>query len=232
MAKTGHPNFQLKMWGPWRGIQHRWSMAHGHSGQPFTTQADAISFLNSYWDNVSPFFGKAWTGVSGFYCAGWSYYNGTTSAALWEKDYTNQTEAGADGFLTTYYGDAYAAEGVQAAPEVCVRLQAPVGNSSTGKPVYNKIFVHYCDGTPGSASDEPNFGSGAAGYAANLGNGSLFDSRVLISPGGKQGAWVPYTYYANHQMQRRRKKSSSSSSITGTALKLAEQLIAEGLDAL
>lgn len=232
MAKTGHPNFQLKMWGPWRGIQHRWTISHGHSGSPFTTEADAISFLNSVWVNVSPFFAKAWTGVSTFYCAGWSYYNGTSSAALWEKDYANQAAATTDGFVTTYYGDAYASEGVPASPEVCIRLQAPVGNSSTGKPVFLRMFVHYADGTPsGTGNDIPNFGSGAAGYAANLGNGGLFGSRVLISPGGKQGDWAPYGYYANHQMQRKRKKASSSS-IPAGALKLAEQLIAEGLDAL
>lgn len=233
MAKTGHPNFQLHMWMPWRGVQKRWTIASSHSGLPFTATSDQLAFMISVWDNISPYFAKAWQGVSGFYCGGYSYYDGTNSAPIGEATYANLAAAVAAGFVTTAYGDAYAAEGVQASPEVCVRVQAPVGLSKTGKPVTIKHFIHGVDGTPGtSGTDQPNWSSGYLTYAENLGNGNLYGTRVLCSGSGKQGTWTVYTYYANHQMYRKRKKAgSSSSSILSAAEALAEKALQDALSA-
>lgn len=225
MAKTGHPNFDLKFAGPWRGTEHTWSVASSHSGGSLTPGGDVQDFMMSVHTVITSFFAEFWSGNAEVYCAGYSYYNGTDSAAIEEQEFTSLSEAIAAGYDQSAYGAAYTGSGQPNPPETCARLQAPVGLSKTGKPVFLRKYVHYCAG-PGT--NIPVSTAGQA-IAAQLGSGALFDSRVLISSSGKQGTWSCYAYAANHQMQRKRKKASSGSS---SLLGVAEALAAKALQAV
>lgn len=208
MAKTGLPNFDLKVMSPWRGIQHQWSVASSHSGSVLSAGTDVTDLMQALWTIFSSFIGVYWMGNDDVFCAGYSYYNGTSSAAIQEEEFLTSADATAAGYSQTAFGSAYTGDGQPMAPETCVRLQAPVGLSSTGKPVFLRKFIHMAQG-PGLA---PVISDEGVSNAAALGNGSLPFTRVLTSPGGKQGDWEVYTYFANHQMQRAAKKKKTSSS--------------------
>jgi len=221
MAKTGLPNFSLKYTGPWRGIEHVWSVDSSHSGSALTTEASVITLLNAIHAVIVAFCDTSYgSDTPGMYLTGWSYYNGTTAAALWEKEYTTKALSLDDGFTQTY-GAGLTTGGNPLPPEACVLLVAPVGSSSTGKPVSLRKYVHYT----GGGGEAPSLASGAAAIAAQLGNGDLPGSRVLTSPGGKQGPWSVYPYFSNHQMLRRRKKKALSSSSSSGLLHLLEQTL-------
>jgi hypothetical protein len=226
MARTGHPNFILKYSGPWRGLVKQQSFASSLSGSSFSAESDALALLNGIWGVLSSFMP---TGVeSTVYVTGWAYYNGSTAMALWEKEYTSLSQATADGFTNTYGSALNPPSSVSAPPEACVRLQAPIGFSSSGKPVTMKKYIHWTGGTGTS----PALATGANAIAANLGNGSLHNSIVLCSPKGAQGTWSAYQYFASHQMQRKHRKSASSSSLSAAEqalLRIIESAAGSGL---
>ena len=93
--------------------------------------------------------------------------------------------------------------------EACAMLEAPIGLSKTGKPVTMKKFVHGCAAPTAENDGLPGVNAHSSAVAAALGNGSLYETRVLISPSGAQGTWSALAYYGNHQAQRRRKKKTS-----------------------
>jgi hypothetical protein len=225
VAKTGLPNFALKFCGPWRGIVHTWSITSSHSGSAITTEAQVLTFLNAVQAVFAAFMAPSYGEGSDppVYVTGWAYYNGTSSAALWEKEYTTSAEATADGFTLTY-GVGLGGGTTPCSAEVCVMLMAPVGESSTGKPVALRHYIHYTGGSGESFTPA----TGAAAIAASLGNGDLPFSRVLTGPTGKQGDWVIYPFYSNHQMQRKRRKSSSSSSSSSLLSQLEKAFAAKG----
>jgi hypothetical protein len=219
MAKTGHPNFVIDFKSPWRGTIHTWSITSSHSGSSFTTSADMIAFLQSVFEVIRTFISAsdALTFVSGV-----KYYNGSASSPLYELTFANEAAAAAAGYalgggaVSASQGEAFTggtSTQLMSGLECCTILQAPVGLSSTGKPVFLKKFIHCAPAATGD-SDLVPFSSGAGGFAATLGNGGLYGSRVLISATGKQGAWAPYAYFGNHQMLRRRKKATSTSLTT------------------
>lgn len=225
MAKTGLPNFILKCTGPWRGLQKQQSWASSTSGSHLTAESDVLTLLNQIWMVFAEYLVGS---TATLFCSGWAYYDGTHSAALFEKEYTSNTQAVADGFLQTGYGSGLSAGNSDSmAPEVCIRLQSPIGFSKTGKPVTMKHYIHWT----GGVGQSPSFSSGSAANIAKLGNGSLLNSIVLASPHGAQGQWAAYQYFANHQMQRKRKKgtSSSSQSETDVLLKVLESAAGTGL---
>jgi hypothetical protein len=216
MALTGLPNFQMQYSGPWRGITKVQSWASSHSGSAFTTEADALAFLQSFWLVVSAFMAADIVSSESVWVSKWSYYNGTTRAALWEAEYVTSADAVAAGFTYANAGDALNLGDDPAPPEVCILLEAPIGLSATGKPVSIKKYIHWTQGL-GPAPSYDTSGTGALAYALKLGNGDLYGSRVLTSPHGAQGTWVPYDYFSNHQMMRRRKAAASSSKATKTS---------------
>ncbi len=211
MAKTGYGNIVIKFRTPWRGSTHDWSVASSHSGSAFTNTSDMLQFLISVYDVIASYLAS---GGSTF-CCEVAYYNGVDSAPKYSETFVNQAAATAAGFLTSPIGSSYmSAPGTPLATtmapyEACCMLEAPIGLSKTGKPVTMKKFVHGCaaptgenDGLPGVTSDWSN-------EAVKLGNGQLYETRVLISPKGAQGTWSALDYYGNHQAQRRRKKKTS-----------------------
>jgi hypothetical protein len=206
MAKTGRGNFELKFIGPWRGTQHVWSVTSSHTGAAFSASADITSFMQDVHARISSFIGDFWSGSTLVYCAGYAYYDGVHSAAVQEEAFASLSAAVAAGFDQTHYGTAYTGSGQPMSPECAVRLEAPVGLSSTGKPVSIKKFIHFCQG-PGLS---PAISSTGTAQAAALGNGDLYGSRILCSGSGKTGAWSVYTYFSNHQMNRRRKKKTTA----------------------
>lgn len=205
MAKTGHPNFALKYTSPWRGKQHQWSVTSSHSGASFGAEADQISFLQSVHAVIASFIASG----SSTYCSGWDYYNGQDKAALASAIYATGAAANTAGFGGSRYGNAYGGSTVgYSGLETCVLLYAPVGLSTTGKPVSLKKFIHSVPA--GNGNDAPPLVAADANpLAAQLGDGSLFGNRVLISASGKQGAWVVDQFFSNHQMPRKRKKKVS-----------------------
>jgi|ERR1700723_1581080 len=210
MALTGFPNFQLGVTSNWKGTAHVWRTASSHSGSNFTTLPNVLSFLNSYWNVIQQFMSQI---HSNDYVLHWQYYDGHTPASLFEKTYASKASAAADGFVNTLMGDALVdPDHITSGLETCCLLQAQVGNSSSGKPVYMRKFIH---GTCGSydGTDNIPLAGAAPGIAAGLGNGSMFGTRVLVSPKGAQPAagWTISPYFSNHQMPRRRKKAASSS---------------------
>lgn len=202
MAKTGRGNFELKMVGPWRGNQHTWSLTSSHTGAAFTSPTDIHAFMLDIYNTLASFIGTFWSGSTDVYMQGWSYYDGVHSAAVEEVSYATAAAAIAAGYLQTPFGTAYTGSGQPMQPECAVRLEAPVGISSTGKPVTMKKFIHFCQG-PGLS---PVISSTGTANAAKLGNGSLYGSRILCTGTGKTGTWDVYGYFSNHQMNRRKKK--------------------------
>jgi hypothetical protein len=216
MAVTGHPNHVIEFTSPWRGNPHRWASVSNHSGASFGTTSDIIAYLQSVFD-VLRFFISASDLLT--YVSAVKYYNGSTHTPIYENIFTTQAEATAAGFglggsgVSANQGEAFIgglSTQLMSGLECCTILQAPVGLSSKGKPVFLKKFIHCAPAGQGD-SDQVPLASGAGALAATLGNGSLYGSRVLISASGKQGSWSPSPYFGNHQMPRRRKKASSSS---------------------
>lgn len=224
MAKTGLPNFQMRYSGPWRGITKTQSWASSHSGSKFTTNSDIEAFLISFWEVMVTFMYAASSGpAEAYWVSKVAYYDGTNSAALYEQEYTTQADAIAAGYTLTGKGTSLNLGDDPTPPETCILLEAPIGLSKTGKPVTMKKYIHWTQGlgtTPSFISPQ------AADNAALLGNGGLYGSRVLTSPHGAQGSWVPYAYFSNHQMERRRKKSG------GSGVDLTTSLAAKVLQAL
>lgn len=216
MAKTGHPNFVMEFTSQWRGGPHVWSIASSHSGTSFTSATDQKAFLISVYQTIRLYISAS---DSTTYISGLKYYDGINSVPLYEEFFANETEAATYGVplggqsVTANQGEAFVgSETVQMTSglETCTMLTAPVGLSSKGKPVFLKKYIHCAPAAQvGSTVDGPDYASGGAAYAANLGNGSLYGSRVLCSSSGKQGTWVASPYFGNHQMPRRSKKKTS-----------------------
>jgi hypothetical protein len=217
MAKTGHPNVVIEFTSSWRGTPHVWRSTANHSGTAFTNDADRISFLQSYF-RVIRFFISASDLLT--FVSGVKYYNGTDSATTYEAFFANETAAASAGYalgggtISVNQGEAFTGSTttqMMSGLECCTVLQAPVGLSSTGKPVFLKKFIHCAPASQGDIDGVP-LDSTAPTLALGLGDGTMYGTRVVCSATGKQGVWVPNPYFGNHQMPRRRKKTTSSSS--------------------
>lgn len=232
MAKTGHPNFAIKVTSQWRGTEHVWSLVSSHSGATLTPESAAFAFVQAVWNSVIAHFIAA-PQVALTYVSGWDYYDGTDSASLYSAEYASSAASVTAGWLQSEYGDAYTSAVGVSGLECCVVLEAPVGLSKTGKPVTLKKFIHAVPGGISTAPDTPPYGgSGADALALKLGDGSLPGSRVLISASGKQGTWAPALYFGNHQMPRRRRKASSGGASLVELAAIAKALEAAGEAAL
>lgn len=216
MAKTGHPNFVMEFTSQWRGGPHVWTIASSHSGTSFTSTTDQKAFLISVYQTIRQFISAS---DSTTYISGLKYYDGINSVPLYEEFFANETEAATYGVplggqsVTANQGEAFVgSETVQMTSglETCTMLTAPVGLSSKGKPVFLKKFIHCAPAAQvGSTVDGPDLSSSANTFAAYLGNGLLYGSRVFCSASGKQGTWTVSPYFGNHQMPRRSKKKTS-----------------------
>jgi hypothetical protein len=214
VAKTGYPNFVLKYTAPWRGTQHVWSVASSHSGALLSSNAQVLSLLQSIHGVFAEFMSVA---AADQYLSGYRYYDGHASAAIYEADYTSAAASASAGWAAPAdYGGAYAGTNNNVCGlETCLVLQAPIGNSSSGRPLFMRKWIH---GVPaGNDMDQPPLSTSAAAIVAQLGNGTLPYNRVLVSPKGAQGAWVYNGYYGAHKMPRRNPKRTSSSSLFSLA---------------
>lgn len=226
MAKTGFGNFDYVCQGTWRGSPHNFSITGNHSGSAFSS-ADAETFLTGAASPYALSFAPFLAG-DGSKVVGAKYYDGVHSTPIWEAVYDTDDPAPTTLEPT---GSAYASPATSSVAlplEVCVMLESEVGLSSKGKPVYCRKFLRGgpIDGLHASGQDSTwNFGSGAAAAASSMGDGSWFQTRVYISPTGKQGPnWQVLTNPGNHQVPRGRKRQSSKSqsSIIGSALRALE----------
>lgn len=237
MARTGHPNTVHDFTSQWRGTPHRWSLTANHSGTSFTTSADQILYLKSLFDIFRIFISASDITT---YLSGVRYYDGSTATPIYENLFGDQAAATAAGYglgggsVSGTQGEGFTGgETTQlcAGLECCTILQAPVGLSSTGKPVFLKKFIHCAPASQPGIVDGPTLSTDGPMYAAALGNGTLYGSRVLCSATGKQGDWVVAPGWGNHQMPRRKKKVTSASLTSdllraaGTALSALEEAL-------
>jgi hypothetical protein len=218
VAKTGHPNFVYEMQSPWRVGEHNWSLTGNHSGSSFDA-TDAETFMTG---SASPFAltFRHFIATPGTTVVRAAYYDGETSAPIWEALYDVDSPA-----VTPLVplGDAMAEIDDPGPLEVCVILEAPAGLSSRSKPVYLRKYIHSISGGNTTSSDTGiawtfDAGSIHTNAVAAMGNGDWFGTRVYISPTGRQpasGAWVALPSPGNHQMPRGRKKPASS---TGSSI--------------
>lgn len=200
MAKTGHPNFVIDYQCTWRGIQKNWSITSNHSGATLSLD-QALVFVQAVDVIIKGFMSAEATDV---FVSRYAYYNGQDSAPLLEADYESKTDSLSAGWAPdSDKGVAYTGltTGVCGA-EVCAVLLAPVGESSTNKPIFLRHWVH---NVPPSATDGDTLplATGAGALAAQLGDGSLPGNRVLISATGKQGSWGVSSSFGAHKMSRR-----------------------------
>lgn len=214
MAKTGYPNFVLKYTSPWRGTEHVWSVTSSHSGALLGSQALALNFCQAVHGVMAAFMSPA---ALEQYLSGWRYYDGHNSAAVYEADYSSAGGSSSAGWVgPSGYGGAYAGTPTTVCGlETCVVLDAPIGNSSAGRPISMRKWIHGVPG--GSDADQPPLSTGAAAIAAQLGNGTLPSNRVLVSPKGAQGQWVVSGYFGSHKMPRRKKKAAGSGDLFSLA---------------
>jgi len=204
VAKTGHPNFVIDYQCTWRGILKNWSITSNHSGATLSTD-QALAFLTAVDQVIKGFMSADATDV---FVSRYAYYDGQNAAPTIEADFDNKAASLSAGFAgDTFKGAAYTGEtsGVCGA-EVCAVLIAPVGQSSSNKPIALRHWVH---NTPPSATDGDTLplNGTAQTLAAKLGDGSLPGNRVLISATGKQGSWSCNTSYGAHKMSRRWKRT-------------------------
>lgn len=201
MAKTGHPNLNLRYHAPWRGITKVWSLQMNHSGIALSTD-QALAFAQAvHNDVISQYFSVHATNQ---FLSGYSYYDGTNSAATTEADYEDAASSITAGFNgVADYGGAYGT-GTDLAPaglESCCVLLAPLGLNKTGKPFFMRKFIHGCP-APEAGTDSFGFASGPH-PAVKLGDGSLPGTRVLCTDKGDQGSWDAQSYVGNHQLFRK-----------------------------
>lgn len=201
MAKTGHPNVNLRYNAPWRGITKTWSVQFNYSGA-LLSAPQALTFMQEVHNAVfAAYFSQH---ASAQFLSGYSHYDGTNSAALVEVEFDNAAASIAGGFNgVASYGAAYdpttdlAVSGL----EGCAVLLAPLGKNSTGKPFFMRKFLHGCPAMTGD-TDGFTFAGGTA-PAVQLGDGSLPGNRVLCTDKGAQGVWDASEYIGNHQLIRK-----------------------------
>lgn len=227
MAKTGHPNFDYTCTATWRGNAHRFSITGNHSGTSFG-QTDAQAFMEGetspYGMSFGPFQSPAIKVVES------RYYDGQNSAPVYAATYDTDNPAPTPLQAT---GLAYAASpaGPYLPLEMCVMLQAEVGNSSTSKPIYCRKFLR---GTglealsdAGIADATFEFLSAATDAATAMGSGAWYGGRVYISPSARQAltGWSVETQVYNHQVPRGRKRKASTTA-NSSAYTTIEKIIA------
>lgn len=228
MAKTGRPNFVYICQGNWRGITHKFQIIGNTTGAALSA-ADAKIFMEGtaspYAVSFAPFQDPA-----GVEVIGTRYYNGTASAPVYEADYT----PGEAPTPLTATGTAFETSGVASQPlEVCVMLEARVGTSSTGKPVFCRKFIRGASISGLTvASGEVVWewdGSVHVDAAASMGNGNWYNNITYCSPSGAtadSAGWTALAAPGNHQVPRGRKRKSSSSK---SNVSLAQQLLNEAI---
>lgn len=202
MAKTGHPNINLRYNAPWRGITKTWSCQFNYSGILLSTPQQLAFAQAVHNDVLSQFFSKQ---AASQFLSGWSSYDGTNSAEVQGEDYGDAAESLAAGWNGVGdYGGAYiSADDVAVSGlESCAVLLAPLGLNSKGKPYFMRKFIHGCPGSQNGHDDLP-LAAGAAAIAAKLGDGSLPGTRVLCTDKGGQGTWSAQSFIGNHQLFRK-----------------------------
>ena len=237
MAKTGHPNFVYAISSPWRTQRHVWSLTGNHSGSSLNS-GDAETFMTGaaspFALSFAPFLTAAPDGATTYaqfdhQVVRAAYYNGQDSAPVWEADYDATTPAPST-LLPTATGPSGAAVfDPYGSLEACLEMRAPVGLSSTNKPVFVRKYIHglpsqwvatNIDGVQTIALSS----AGTAALAA-MSNGDWFGSRVYIARSGNQPAasdWVVLP--GAHQMPRGRRKvtAKAGASAQNSLLNLLE----------
>lgn len=227
MAKTGRPNFAYLCQGTWRGLTHNFQITGNTTGAALSA-ADAKIFMEGtgspYAKSFAPFQGTQQVAVIGV-----RYYNGTSSAPVYEADYAS----GAAPAPLTPTATAFSqGAGQDSLPlEVCVMVEATVGTSRTGKPVYCRKFLRGAPIAGLSDTSQWDFASEAASAASAMGNGSWYNGIQYCSPSGAtagSGGWTALSYPSNHQVPRGKKRSKTA---TATAAKQSS-LLSELLQAI
>lgn len=237
MAKTGHPNFVYAISSPWRTQRHTWSLTGNHSGSSFSG-SDAETFMTG---SASPFalsfapFLTAAPSTAETYAefdhqvVRAAYYNGEDSAPVWEADYSSESPPPSTLLPTSTAPVSSGPYLSYGSLEACLEMRAPVGLSSTNKPVFVRKFVH---GLPSgwvttNIDGVQTIGLSTAGTAAleAMNNGDWYGSRVYIARSGNQPSasdWIVLP--GAHQMPRGRRKVSAKAgaSASATLLKLLE----------
>ena len=227
MAKTGHPNFDYVCQGQWRGMTHNFSIVGNHSGTSFG-QSDAQAFMEGEDSPYALVF--AYFQAPSIVVVSSRYYDGQNSAPVFVNDYSTDNPAPAP--LTALGTGLNASPSTNAAPlEVCCQLESEVGLSSTSKPVYNRKFLRGVplDSIEAAGDSAVAFVPTTLGTAAvaKLGDGSLYGSRVYISPSARSANnWVINPQVSNRQVPRGRKRKATSSGSGVSAESLLEKAIA------
>ncbi len=216
MAKTGRPNFAYILQGTWRGASHKFQITGNTTGSALGA-GDAQDFmegsLSPFALSFAPFMATEATEVIGT-----RYYNGTSSAPVFEADY----DPGAPPAALVPTCTGFSATDADGLPlEVCVMLEARVGTSSKGKPVFCRKYLR---GAPRNGIAEGggwSFSSTAAASASTMGDGSWYNSITYASPKGAtadSNGWSALVEPGNHQIPRGKKRKTSSSSGSQSSL--------------
>lgn len=232
MAKTGHPNGAWVFSTEHLAGEKEWTLSLNHSGGSFNA-ADAATFMESVftnvWDHIVCGLADASTNVTRV--AAYHYYDGINSAPVYSHVFpafgaSPKIPGGlAWGAGTNYFTGNLAS---------CALLQVQCGaNSDNNKPVYLRKWVR---SIPPQWDRTGRFGSGIiseiAPYAANLTNGTLYDSRVICSPNGRQAksgsAMALDENLVWHQLNRGRRRGSRATNQSNGVLAATLEKLLEG----
>lgn len=216
MAKTGRPNFAYIVQGTWRGASHKFQITGNTTGAALSA-SDAQNFmegsLSPFALSFAPFMATEATEVIGS-----RYYNGTSSAPVFEADY----DPGSPPAALVPTCTAFTTPETDDLPlEVCVMLEARVGTSVKGKPVFCRKYLR---GAPkgGIASGGGwSFAAEAATAASAMGDGSWYNSIAYASPSGAtadSNGWSALVEPGNHQIPRGKKRKAAASSSSQSSL--------------
>lgn len=216
MAKTGRPNFAYILQGTWRGTTHKFQITGNTTGSALSS-SDAQAFLEG---SLSPFALSfaPFLATEGTEVIGSRYYNGTSSAPVYEADY----DPGSPPAALVPTATAFTAPDTDSLPlEVCVMLEARVGTSSKGKPVFCRKYLRGAPRNGVAAGGGWAFASGSAADAATMGDGSWYNSITYASPSGAtadSSGWSALVEPGNHQVPRGKKRKVASSGSSGSSL--------------
>lgn len=217
MAKTGRPNFVYICQGSWRGATHDFQITGNTTGAALNA-TNAKTFMEGETSPYALSFGPFQTSGN-VDVIGTRYYNGVDSAPVYEADYAAGTapaplEPTSAAFSEGAENDSYPLE-------ICVMLEAKVGTSSTGKPVYCRKYLRGAPLASIGSDGEWAFTAAATTAAKAMGDGSWYSAITYCSPSGKTAdsdGWSALVYPGNHQVPRGRKRKVSTAGSSSSSL--------------
>lgn len=234
MAKTGHPNFVYAISSPWRTQRHTWSLTGNHSGSSLSG-TDAATFMTGadspFALSFAPFLTAAPSTATEYaefdhQVVRAAYYNGEDAAPVWEADYNSDSPPPSTLLPTGTAPSTAGPFNAYGSLEACVEMRAPVGLSSTNKPVFVRKYVH---GLPSGwvttdIDGVQTIALSTAGTAAleAMNNGDWFGSRVYIARSGNQpsaSSWIVIP--GAHQMPRGRRKVTAKAGASASSVLLS-----------